>query len=320
VQRIARREIHLERFGPSHARQLLELRTEALARTLELPTGIYPFEESDILTLCEGNPTPREFLQACLNGFEHWLFDEPDLPQLDATANSPRSSTIALESEGHSLVEILESELRLQEDQSRDRGGRLVPNEENFFGELNELLRLILEEVNPRYGRAELGNRVMPFNLVIQAGSDSSVCLAILNAQGVSLTSRLGNLLEVGRQQRVFRHLVLLRDARCPVPASSTVGAQRLRDIQDQGHEYILVDLAELAWLEAMYRVMISIEQGDLTIGRTPISRQQYAAFLRTSGALRRSQVFRSLARHNVLLANAISVLEPNEAPPQLVG
>jgi hypothetical protein len=65
---------------------------------------------------------------------------------------------------------------------------------------------------------------------------------------------------------------------------------------------------------------MVDIEEGNLDQrSKFTITLADYSKFLRESGALKRSDVFKALARYSPTLRNLVSTLEPNEAPPQPV-
>lgn len=307
AQRIGPRTFTLESFSPSHAEQLLEGQIGPNALILELPSSIYPFEQSDIQTLCAETRTPREFLLKAQDAFEEWLFqeDEPELPLTTAPEKPPKAGPPiplpAPRSPARTIDVVLQQELVRLEKQAHQTLQRRVPNEEDLFGRVRDIVEVLLRDFSPRYRQAELRNRVMPFNIVVLHEGSTGLCLSVLNSTGNPLTARLRNLNQVAQQGEAFGQAIILRDGRVDPPTQGTVGERLLRSLKERGNIYLEADITEMSRVHAIYDAIVAIEQEDLQADGQKITLPNLVRYLRTSGYLQECKLFRLAAEQSHL-------------------
>jgi hypothetical protein len=189
--------------------------------------------------------------------------------------------------------------------------------EEDLFGRVQTIVESLLDHYGPQFETANCGRRVMPFNVVVLSPDDHGLCLSVLNSTGTSLTARLRNLNEVALRRDDFGTAIILRDRRCGPPNPGTVAASILRDLQRSGNVYLEADREELARLNAIYGVIVDIEQQDLRAGNNLITLADLVQYLRASGHLRRCQLFARAAQLSPLFCELLGNPTQNDAPPQ---
>ena len=280
----------LELFAFKHALGLLERETAAKARELDLPSLIYPFDEAEVAAICKQVKTPRSFKAEVHKRFVDWLFQDDEVP--------PPAPEVD---------KVLAEELSRLEKTARASIGRLVPNEEDLFGKVRYVVEELLKDFAPRFRKAELGSRVMPFNIVVLPPSSPGLCLTILNSSGNPLTARLRNLNEVSRKRDAFGKAIILRDRRCGEPRSGTVGQEILRTLQREGNVYLEADTAELARLHAIYDAILAVAEEALQAGGKPITLGDLVGYLRHSGYLRSCALFVKAAEHSPLFEDLVN-------------
>jgi hypothetical protein len=318
AQRIGPRKITLEPFTSQHARQLLEAHTAARARELGLPSPIYPFEDADVADVCAKVTTPREFLLEAQERFETWLFqNDPEEAQakLPKASPAPKAPTAAPPPPPQlSIDTVLSRELERLEKQAHQTLRRRVPDEEDLFGRVQNIVEELSREYTPRFRTAERGRLVMPFNIVVIPPEAPGLCLSILNSSGNSLTARLRNLSEVARQGQAFGSALILRDKRCGAP-SGQVGVGILKELKRRGDVYLEADLGELARIHAIYDAIVAIEQQDLKVGARLLTHADLVRHLRGSGYLRSCKLFVKAAELSPLFKELLSGGDVAPAP-----
>lgn len=300
AQRIAGRQLVLETFTPIHARELLKAHLAEAHRELRLPTPIYPFEEEEIDRLSGNARSPREFLQAARDQFEAWLFSE-DLPTMELAEPAPRTPTREqIDAEIRRELERLVNQAKLNYRQG-------VSIEEELFGRVRHILRTCVArgDTPPQFYEASFKNRVMPLNVVVHA-EKARTCFCVVNASGTALTARLRNLRELFVSKSQFDALLILRDVRCG--RAGAVGRENLKALAGTPFAYIEADDLELPRLNALYELLVRIEQRDLVIEKREIDVADLLDYARRTGWFRECEIWKEAARLSPLFTEFVGV------------
>ncbi|PHS10626.1 MAG: hypothetical protein COA78_11250, partial [Blastopirellula sp.] len=310
TERVSQTQITLEQFETRHGLTMLETHLEDSFNQYRLPTNLYPFERTDIETLCNRSSSPRTFVQNARSLFDDWLDEEADVDDWEHQSSQDQIVTQS------AIDKKLEERLTAFEQQQSLVYHQEFPIEEDFFGRIRSIMKTVLEKssVSCRYERARYGTRVMPPNFVMQPTDGSpSVCIAIMQRNANAFAARLKNLRAVRGEQ--FQELVIIRDRRC-----SPLGPrcrEHLDEIQEEGTEYILADIDEVTLLQSIYDVLVPIEEHDVTIGSHEVDKAQFVQYLYAHNIDRRSQLFRKTASKASFLSDHTPTV-PRKAPDPL--
>lgn len=306
-QRISQRTVELEKFGQQHATALLETHLRGHFTKYRLPSSIFPFSEDDIGHLCFEATSPRVFIQKARAWFEDWL----DEANLDSACTPPNQGTVISQS---AIDATIQTALERFEKEQRHQYGREIPNEQDFFGRLKNILKDLLKSSGQwsEFDRATCGNYVMPPNLIVKSDVlGELVCIAIMNSAGNAFAARVRNLRKALSKNHQFNHLVIIRDRR-----SRKIGAksqEHIDEIKNRGGVYIQADTDEVTTLNAIYDTYVAIEEHDLSIGSHEIDKRQFSEFLRTQGICGQTQLLRQAAKLSSSVATAIGKGEVND-------
>jgi hypothetical protein len=112
------------------------------------------------------------------------------------------------------------------------------------------------------------GNR-SPLDFTI---GDGQIAIAICNeANARSLAHHLRKISEARKQQAVNAPLLMLRDARFPIPRTAKASHQRIAGLQEQGGRLLTVSQEAVEALAALRRLLADAESGDLTHHGEPV-------------------------------------------------
>lgn len=276
-QRIAQSQLTLEQFQSHHAIRMLEVQLRDAFTQHRLPTSIYPFEQSDVEKLCAGAPSPRSFIQSARTMFESWL--DSDL----RTANRPSQlqPLVTQDSVDRKLEEVLNSFTETAITSFDD----WFPIEPDHFGRIKSVVSALTSEAQQKgqvsLGRASLGNRVMPPNVVIEnMESGTRICFAVMQKTGYPFTARFKNTLTCLGDQ--FDSVVLLRDVRCA--SLGQRAREQVESLRGQVSEFVFESKVAIAELNGLYDLLTAVEEKDVSVGGTPVSQVQAVGFLRNLG------------------------------------
>ena len=291
-ERFAQQKVELDRFSAEHGVTLLASRLDSSFTKHGLPSNVYPFTEDDIQSLCSRSTSPREFLQSANELFQKWLDG-------DAAASTGPAAVVVTQDSIDALIRSTqvgyESEYRA--------GPPYVPNEQDLYGRIRNVLESVLTLSDERvtFALATAGGKVLPPSMILRGpGKTAPLCLAVTNAEGNSLAACVKNLLGLIREGKQARRAVLLRCGTCKPAGKRT--ADNLAELERLGGVVLLFKFDEaaganeLAVLNALYDTLVAIEERDLSIGNHCIDKRQFAQWVRTEGAARRSQYLRSAA------------------------
>ena len=291
-ERFAQQKVELDRFSAEHGVTLLASRLDSSFTKHGLPSNVYPFTEDDIQSLCSRSTSPREFLQSANELFQKWLDG-------DAAASTGPAAVVVTQDSIDALIRSTqvgyESEYRA--------GPPYVPNEQDLYGRIRNVLEIVLTLSDERvtFALATAGGKILPPSMILRGpGETAPLCLAVTNAEGNSLAACVKNLLGLIREGKQARRAVLLRCGTCKPAGKKT--ADNLAELERLGGVVLLAKsdetpgANELAVLNALYDTLVAIEERDLSIGNHCIDKRQFAQWVRTEGAARRSQYLRSAA------------------------
>jgi hypothetical protein len=112
------------------------------------------------------------------------------------------------------------------------------------------------------------GNR-SPLDFAINEGQ---VAIVICNeANTRSLAHRLRKISEARKQQATNVPLLMLRDARLPIPRTARASHQRIAGLEEQGGRMVTVSQEAVEALAALRRLLADAESGDLTHRGEPV-------------------------------------------------
>jgi hypothetical protein len=284
AERIASKKIELDSFQPHHGKELLQAHLADTFVEHSLPTPIYPFTEEMVAHLAAKARSPRSFLQAAAAELDSWLFAEAPL-EPESRTQVPVLTTEAIEA-------VLRTEFHRLERNARTTHDQAIPVEEELFGRMVCLLKAFLSHLSPspRYEKVTLRKLVLPVNIIVQMPNGPKICFCVMNAVSNSLTSRLRNLRESFANRAQYDALIVLRDARCGRPGP--VGQEYLAELKKQPFAYIEADQDEFARFNALYELIVRLEQHDLSIGTRILDFMDLRDFLRREGLLRQCQLF----------------------------
>jgi hypothetical protein len=302
TQRVAQQIVTLESFGPQHGLKMLATHMEPSFTDHRLPTSIYPFSEDDVAGLCNKATSPRIFIQNARSLFEAWLDDDVPI-NVPSKPETPKIVT------SKALDDLIRSTLDQFEKGHLDSFDREIPNEQDAFGRMRNIVETILAHsgVKVAYDKASCGSKVMPPNLIVRSSDNGeSLCLCINNAEGNSFTARMRNLAEVMRSGKGPKKVILVRDRRCK--AAGTKGQEYVETVQEMGAAYLPAGSSEVAILNAIYDTLVAIEEHDLSIGDHEIDKKRFVEFLRSEGLGRRTQLLRNAANFSEVFARAVGL------------
>lgn len=229
----------LGRKAPIHplswdqAQQLISARLDTLpelAVERALHGGCWPLADSQIQTIFKDNAAPaRTIIARCKDLFDLWQSGQMEpVEPLDAA-----------------LEKMLEE--------------RFVPN---AASETEAILRngmpLLARAVGAKCSAAP-DRSPLDFNL-----DGGRVGIAICNQANMnSLTSRLRKISDTWKPS-TNETLLLLRDARLPIPKTAKVTQERLANLQKQGGRLVTISEEALQALAALRRLLSDAESGDL--------------------------------------------------------
>lgn len=328
--RLAQDRIRLEPFGPEAAAALLAAHLRETNEALGLPEPLYPFEPEDVAQLQALAKSPRAFLQRARDRLDEWLFDEeeeqaPRAPAAPARAASESAHEVTLESAVQEAYDRFHARRAL----THEHG---IPNEEDLFGKLRELLRA-LGRSGPApvdfSERAAHGPRVMPSNVLGRPASAQtqtpdpdpdrgpSLCFAVAHSQGNALKARLENLAAVagtGAPGGCDRFL-LLRDARCPAPSGQSAAILESFAQQPDRGRFLAVDAEEWARLQALHDTLVAVLEQDLTAAGAPVAEEEFVRAVRDLGLFAPSPIARAAAELAPWAATLFGIPAPVPVP-----
>jgi len=284
TQRIAQSEVLLEPLTVQHARHILASQLRDSFVKHRLPTNIYPFEENDIGDLCHEKTTVRKLIQDGKRLFEAWL-DEQDI---DGVKRELFDTVVTHDG----CMDLLRQKTNEFFNESMHSYGTGIPQEEDLFGRLREVLRNVLISEPVFWERADCYNRVMPSNLIIQANGRSA-CVAAMNSVANSFTARMRNLMTVMTHGEQFSSALLVRDRRCRQPGPR--GQDYLESFLRAGGRLVELDPVEYSSLASLYDTLIAVQERAVVMGNHEIGRDQYISHFRESRQATESQVFSQL-------------------------
>jgi len=300
AQRISQHQVELEAFQNRHGMRLLEKHVEVIRTKHNLPTSIYPFTDEDVAELCCNATSPRLFIQAAQAAFDHWLDADPENNALDDVPGSTaRGMQKAIDS-------LLKKSIESFESKQRAAYGTDVCTEQDFLGRIRALLKALLRGQPVEQYRARWGHYVMPCNFVLRSRPyNDRVCIACLNSNGRSCTTRIRNFTAAFRDKEQFDDAVLIRDCR-----SSQI-TSKAREYLDEferckGH-YVNITADEYVLLNAFYDLLVAIEEHNLSIGTCKLSSEHFSQYLTQSGIARRSLLLRAIGTSCYCLEHAIN-------------
>ena len=285
LDRIAQVKVELnEPFSAQCALHLLRGRMAAVVKTHGLPTDIYPFEEADVMAICQFAPSPRKFLNAANDSLMRWI---DGLVQVSKPV-APVFSREAIE-------KLLNSELIRRRADFMSGVTPRIPGEDDFIGQVTNIFEAAFANSaqTPTFAEAKARNRVMPSNILVRGPDNSQLCVAICNAYGNSLAALVKNFVHEFHAGKLGK-AVLLRDKRCPRPVGVTDAL--LTDYTNKGGIYHVLSRDEFGLVNAMYGILIDIKEHDLTIGDHKIDKKELVQFLHKERTARQSQFLRLVA------------------------
>ncbi len=288
LQRLSQRRIELEAFQPHHGAALLRTHLRSHFVRYRLPTEIYPFEEEDVSILCNGNPSPRIFIQRAQRMFDDWLDgeEEPTVP-----GDEPE---IVTQEAIASVIETALQKFRAEESERYD-SNEILP-ETDFIGRIQNIFQAVLQGsgYDVQFAKAiHKKGYVMPANFMIESPeTDKKLCIAVMNSTGNAFAHRIKNLLATHKAGDQYDELVIVRDCRCKAVGAKS--REYLKSLQEDGVAYIAAQKAEICLLNTLYEALTAAEEQDLSVGTYKIEKAELVAFARENGLLRESEVFRA--------------------------
>ncbi|MGM0490657.1 MAG: hypothetical protein ACQESR_28350 [Planctomycetota bacterium] len=250
TQRLSEHVVRLEPLNTRNARALLEKHLEANARSLLLPSCIYPFTEEDIRAMSADSPTPRKFLDRVRSAFDDWLEGTHDVPTISPGQKYTKVSRMVL------LQQLFESE-RAEYTASR---ALWLQTDEDLFGRVCHVIRTLFRgDPTIRMSVARDGHFVMPDNVIIHSKYGDALCVALLNAIGGAFTARMKHFAEAMKQREQFRYAILMRNNNLRSPSEQ--GLAFLSAYKKGRGVYVEMDASELAVLNALYDTIVAIEE-----------------------------------------------------------
>jgi hypothetical protein len=318
-QRISEQRIMLEQFKPIHGLRLLEKHLESIYTQHQLPTSIYPFTEEDVASLCSQASSPRLFIQQAKAAFDAWL-NESIYPTSSTTCSS-MLTTVNQEN----VERLLSNVVTKFEKEQRNSYATEITTEQDFFGRIRCIIQAILSDQSVEYDKATWSHYVIPPNFVARSRLyGDSLCIAVMNGDNRSFTSRIRNLVSVFRDGEQFTHAIIIRDCRCN--QVSEKGKEYLQAFQRRKGNYLSVSIDEYTFLNALYDTLVAIEEQNLSIGTYKVTKCDFVQYLKYSGIGRQSQLFRTAAKMVTLCEQALkphsdiggkrSTSEPSALPP----
>jgi hypothetical protein len=315
--RIAQDRLELDPFDAERAEALLAVHLRDTVEELNLPDPIYPFTREDVAELCGKAHSPRTFLQAARNRLDDWLDDARAVVSTSATAvpipcETPASETSPTASSPDPILKAVMESYRRAVVHAQVERRQGLPNEEDLFGRLSQLLRKLAAcGVTPPpdcSGRVTNRGRVMPSNLLVRPAEGPAVALAVCHAQGNSLKSRLENLLAmVGPENdQVAAAAVLVRDGRCPVPTGQS---EALLHGLDPGRAVaLMLDERQGVAIQALSDLLTAVEQGEVAAGPDArvIDESEFLDAVLRLGLPRTIRAFEELVRFAPVLAGLL--------------
>lgn len=227
------------------------------------------------------------------------------------------------------IDEVIKTSLARFEEGLRKSYASDVVLEQDFFGRIRSLTEtLLLASGNgTELAKATCRNFVMPPNFIVKhPATDTSLCLAVMNSEGVSFAARMRNLNKCIKNGDQFTQLIMIRDRRC-----NRFGAKSQEHLDEalaKGAAFVQAGQDEMTCINAVYDTLVAVEEHDLTVGDLEIDKLQIVGFLRNERVLSRTELFRHAGRHCPALAEVVGLNEqqlnptPKPAttvPPQIV-
>ena len=165
-----------------------------------------------------------------------------------------------------------------------------IPNEEDLFGRLKEVIRPLL---NHRGNKVYFGkvryNKVLPSNMTLhsQHKKQQIACVAVCNAHGSALSSRIKNIMTTCDK------VLLVRDERCSSPGPKT--KQLLQKLNQSDSFYLSLGAEEYSQLYAIYDVLVAVQEQELQIEEVPIQEAEYFKVLLHQQEFLRGELFPTL-------------------------
>jgi hypothetical protein len=290
--RIAQQKVTLEAFGPQHGLKMLATHMQASFLKHVLPTPIYPFTDEDVTNLCSKASSPRKFIQSVRSAFSDWLESDPPATQ---TAAPEKRAEIAVTEEA--IDTLLRSTLLDYENGHRSTYDSEIPIEEDAFGRVKSIIETMLKNSTEKasFARASCGSKVMPPNLVVKwMTGEPPLCLPVLFSEGNSFAARIRNFVAEMVSGQAFKQALILRDRRCKQIGRKS--SEHIETLEQKGGVYLQAGNEEMSLLNAIYDVLVAIEEHDLSIGSHEVDKRQFMSFLQREGTWRRSQLIRAAA------------------------
>ena len=131
---------------------------------------------------------------------------------------------------------------------------------------------------------------VMPENfVVVDPWCGDSLCVAILNATGGSLTARLKNIADAVQTPDTFKRAILLRNVGLPQVTQN--GQRYLSDFRKAKGRYLELDEVELATIHAIYDTVVDIEECNRQQDPATLTLKDLVAFIARLGLHKTSKV-----------------------------
>ena len=288
-QRIAQSIIALESFLPPHGRKFLETYMAPWHHQFSLPSPIFPFTGEDIEQICKEPVSPRLFLQRARDALTAWIISTHD----DSSEPEPIFTKLPDRDEIDTFIGERLSDFA---DKERIFLQRNVPVEDDYFGRLKTVFETIIEynnSVNLSH-KAICGKKVMPKNFVLYGSPESStLCIAILNSEGVSFSARIKNMKSVLADKDQFDKSIILRDKRC-----KGLGAGSLENIEQfkiSGGTFYEIDYEESVFINAIYDTLIAIEESDMILHSHKVEKEEFIDYLFTRDEFFKYPVFKQI-------------------------
>ncbi len=314
--RIAQQVLHLDTFAPQDGFDLLAEHLKPSFVEYRLPTNIFPFTDQDVQRLCQKATTPRKFIQEARREFQSWLYGNLAAPE---PVRHPTTKTVTQED----IEEVINKKFADFEKSVHNSFASEMVLEQDFFGRIRSLLETLLFSSgnSAEFGKATCRHFVMPPNVIIRhPGRGASLCLAVMNSEGTSFTARMRNLNKCLQDGNQFTHLMMIRDLRCKQLGAK--GQEQLDEAKSKGSSYIQIGQDDMMSLNAVYDILVAVEERDLMVGDRPIDKRQVAVFLRNERVLSRIELFQHAGRYCPPLAEVIGleVAQLNPPPPKPVN
>lgn len=323
AERVAGNVVELEAFSAKYA---LGLIAGCMAVSVErhgLPSNIYPFEMTDIDEIGRHATTAREFIrEAKQRYFEPWVEEAAPPPP------PPPSEQVTWEQ----VERLVLAELATRYAEEKQKKNAWATDDQDFLARLNQVLKAVLAHSGEEATFERLAGRgVMPPTFVVRSAGVAPAVVAVVaasHAEGNSLAASVRNLLAALDAGGHVPSAVLMRYQAC----SDAVGvtADNLnRFTTGRGH-YLRTVRDEIALVNAVYQVLVAVEEADLTVGRLTVTKPQFVRALRAWEPAKQSQIVRQVASRFPPLLRALGLqapaapptatLRPQDSPPRRVA